>query len=88
MRLTCPLCGERDCREFFYQGAASMLQRPEPDASLEEWNAYLHNRDNPAGETKELWYHEAGCGSWIKIRRNTMTHEVLAASLLENVDAG
>lgn len=30
MRLPCPLCGTRDLREFYCQGAA--LPRPAPDA--------------------------------------------------------
>ena len=32
MRLTCPLCGPRDRREFYYTGAADYLARPAPDA--------------------------------------------------------
>ena len=29
MRITCPICGERDRREFYYQGAALALDRPD-----------------------------------------------------------
>ena len=32
MRIPCPICGERDRREFYYQGDALALDRPEPDA--------------------------------------------------------
>lgn len=77
MRLTCPLCGERDRREFYYQGAAVALQRPAPDAGDAAWDTYLHLRDNPAGETRDLWQHEAGCGAWLVVTRNTVTHEVV-----------
>jgi sarcosine oxidase subunit delta len=75
MRLTCPNCGSRDRREFYYTGAA--LNRPAPDAGAAEWDAYLHTRENPAGERDELWYHEAGCGAWLRVRRHTSSHEVI-----------
>jgi sarcosine oxidase subunit delta len=81
MRITCPICGERDRREFYYQGDAVALRRPDPDASLEDWDAYLHLRDNPAGVTRDLWYHEAGCGAWLVVTRNTVTHEVSGVQL-------
>ena len=82
MRLTCSLCGERDRREFYYQGAAVALNRPEEDAGVDAWNDYVHLRDNPAGETTDLWHHEAGCGAWLSVRRNTVTHEILSVSLV------
>ena len=81
MRLPCPICGDRDRREFYYKGAAAFLDRPAPDAGAEAWDAYLHLRDNPAGETRDLWQHEAGCGAWIVVTRNTVTHEVVSATL-------
>lgn len=77
MRLTCPLCGTRDRREFYYRGAAVALSRPAPDAGIDAWDDYLHLRDNPAGMTRDLWQHEAGCGAWLVVTRNTVTHEVL-----------
>lgn len=76
MRLTCPLCGDRDRREFYYQGAAATLDRPAPDAGVDAWDAYLHLRNNPAGATRDLWQHEAGCGAWLVVTRNTLTHAV------------
>lgn len=75
MRLTCPHCGERDRREFYYQGDAVALDRPSKDAGAQAWDDYLHNRDNPAGQTNDLWQHTP-CGTWIKVTRNTVTHEV------------
>ncbi len=87
MRIPCPICGTRDRREFYYQGAASMLDRPAADAPLEVWHDYLHLRDNPAGQTRDLWYHASGCGSWLVVERDTMTHEVLGAALVEACDA-
>jgi len=38
----------------------------------------LHLRVNPAGVTRDLWYHETGCGSWLMVTRNTVTHEIVA----------
>lgn len=81
MRLPCPVCGARDVREFTYKGHAVALERPDPDAGAAAWDDYVHNRENPCGETRELWYHGGGCGAWIVVRRNTATHEVLGAQL-------
>ncbi|WP_204114866.1 sarcosine oxidase subunit delta [Shimia biformata] len=88
MRLTCPQCGERDRREFYYVGDAVALERPAPDAGDEAWEAYVHLRDNPAGETRDLWYHEAGCGAWLVVTRNTVTHAVLDVVLASDVKGG
>ena len=81
MRITCPICGARERREFYYQGDAVMLDRPARDAAADVWDDYLHLRDNPAGETRDLWYHEGGCGAWIVVTRNTVSHEVIATAL-------
>lgn len=82
MRLKCPLCGDRDRREFYYYGAEDYLSRPAADAPLADWDAYLHLRDNPAGETRDLWYHEAGCAQWLVVSRNTVTHAIAAVDLV------
>lgn len=73
MRLTCPHCGERDLREFTYKGDALALLRPSEEAEPESWVEYVHNRDNPAGLTRELWYH-GPCGTWLVAERDTVTH--------------
>ena len=88
MRLPCPLCGERDIREFTYKGSADYLDRPDPAAGGAAWDAYLHLRDNPAGPVEDLWYHGAGCGAWLVVSRNTVTHEVSGARLAADVKAG
>ncbi len=87
MRITCPLCGSRDRREFYYYGAADYLARPAEGAGLEAWDAYLHLRDNPAGMTKDLWYHEAGCSAWIEVTRDTTSHAVLSSRLVAAVES-
>lgn len=79
MRITCPVCGVRDRREFFYQGAA--LARPDPEAGAGAWDAYVHLRENPAGVTRDLWYHESGCNAWIVVTRDTVSHQVIGSVL-------
>jgi sarcosine oxidase subunit delta len=81
MRITCPICGARDRREFTVKGAALALERPARDAGDVAWDDYLHNRDNPAGRSAELWYHETGCAAWIVVVRDTVTHEVFETRL-------
>ena len=57
MRINCPHCGQRDRREFYYMGDAVAITRPAADAGPDAWDDYLHNRDNLAGDTRDLWYH-------------------------------
>lgn len=81
MLINCPLCGPRDRREFYYYGSDDYLTRPaEGDAA--GWDNTLHLRDNPAGVTRDLWYHEQGCAAWLRVMRNTVTHEELASELV------
>lgn len=84
MRINCPLCGARDRREFYYKGDAIALQRPNGEAWGDAWDDYLHNRDNPAGVTRDLWHHEAGCGAWLVVMRNTVNHDILEVVLAKN----
>ena len=44
---------------------------------LAKSSVYVYLRDNPCGPLEELWYHGAGCRSWITVRRDTHTHEML-----------
>lgn len=72
-------------REFSYRGDAIGLMRPEPDAGEAVWDDYLHLRENPAGMTRDLWYHEGGCAAWIVVERNTLTHEIVGTALAADV---
>jgi heterotetrameric sarcosine oxidase delta subunit len=81
MRITCPLCGPRDRREFYCYGTDDYLHRPATDDAA-GWDKTLHLRDNPAGVTHDLWYHEQGCAQWLSVTRNTVTHEELATELV------
>jgi heterotetrameric sarcosine oxidase delta subunit len=75
MRIKCPYCGERDAQEFAYLGAADP-KRPNPDAegAADAFYDYVYLRENPAGVIAELWYHTAGCHSWLRVERDTRTH--------------
>ena len=74
-QIHCPWCGKRDEAEFQYQGDAS-VKRPAADASQDEFFNYVYMRDNPRGWHTEWWHHIGGCRQWIKVVRNTITHEI------------
>ena len=86
-----PLLGPRDASEFVYMGDAELMNRPAwqgaealPEAlaeAIERFHAYLYMRRNPAGEHKELWYHEHGDRSWLVVTRNTLSHEIVKVEL-------
>ena len=82
MRIECPFCGSRDVSEFAYLGDASCRPAaPGPGASRECYEAaYLRN--NPAGPHEDLWYHAGGCRSWLRVSRDTRTHEIFGATLV------
>ncbi len=88
MRLSCPLCGPRDRREFYYYGSEDYLNRPAPDASEAAWDDHLHLRANLAGVIRDLWYHEGGCASWLLVTRNTITHEITGVVLVADRQGG
>ena len=80
--IPCPYCGPRDYTEFTYGGDANVRRPADPDALTDEqWAQYVYLRDNPRGLHDELWQHSAGCRRWIAVRRNTYTHDVIAAEL-------
>lgn len=82
-----PLLGPRDAAEFVYRGDARLIDRPDgmADGAAAAFDAYMHLRDNPAGEHRELWYHEQGDRSWLVVTRNTITHEITAVELARDV---
>jgi len=86
MRITCPLCGPRDRREFYYLGSDDYLNMP-ADEDLDSWDSYLHLRNNQAGEIRDLWYHENGCASWLLVTRNTVTHAISDVVLVAGAGA-
>ena len=81
MRIQCPFCGERDSSEFTYLGDAH-CERPDPSApdSQARFFEAIYLRENPAGRHTDLWYHGLGCRSWLRIERDTKTHEIYSVS--------
>lgn len=78
--IPCPWCGPRGHSEFTYGGDAEVKRPSDPLAtSDEEWSAYVYLRDNPRGAHVEYWHHHAGCRAWIKVLRDTLTHEITTA---------
>jgi methylglutamate dehydrogenase subunit B len=88
MRLSCPLCGARDLREFTYRGDAVLLERPEAAAGEEAFYRYVHVRDNPAGPHRELWHHSDGCRAWLVVERDTVSHAIGAVALARDAGRG
>ena len=80
IRIACPYCGLRDHQEFAYVGDASRV-RPTDEAGSDAWFDYVYLRDNPRGPHQEYWQHIHGCRAFVKVVRNTLTHEILASGL-------
>jgi len=88
MRIHCPICGQRDSREFHYRGSARLIDRPAEKAGEAEFFDYVYLRENLTGPNRELWFHESGCRSWIVAKRNVSTHEFLSTELATDVKRG
>lgn len=82
-----PILGPRDAQEFVYLGDAKLIERPDglAEGAVDSFHDYLYLRDNPAGEHRELWYHEQGDRSWLVVTRNTLTHEITRVELARDV---
>ena len=82
-----PLLGPRDRQEFTYLGDACLIARPGWQAgdAMDQFFEYVYLRDDPAGEHRELWYHEHGDRSWLVVTRNTVTHEITNVELASDV---
>ena len=76
--IKCPWCGERPETEFTYKGDASIKRPKSIHASNKDWPTYIFLRRNNKGLHNEFWQHTASCRQFIKIRRNVVTHEILA----------
>ena len=76
-RISCPFCGARDEIEFHYRGDATVA-RPAPGADAQAFYDYVYTRDNPIGWHVEWWHHVSGCRQWVKVLRNTATHDIKA----------
>lgn len=79
--ITCPFCGPRSENEYIY-GGPSKQRRPEnaSDCSNKEWVEYLTVSTNPVGPVSENWWHVRGCGEFVTVERDTLTHDITTAS--------
>lgn len=82
-----PELGPCDASEFTYLGDVSLINRPNPDApdAAALFHEYLYLRDSPAGEHRELWYHEYGSRAWLVVTRNTVTHEITKVEIARDI---
>ncbi|HEV2900069.1 MAG TPA: sarcosine oxidase subunit delta family protein [Pseudaminobacter sp.] len=86
MLITCPYCGPRDLSEFSYQGDGNRT-RPDPASTDQaEWNDYVYDRINVAGDHNEIWQHAGGCRAHLAVVRNTLTHKITSVGFAR--DAG
>ena len=76
--IKCPHCGMRSQNEFSYGGDAT-VKRPElnSEVSDNDWDNFVYKRKSLRGKHWELWQHISGCRQWIKVERDTATHEWL-----------
>lgn len=82
MIITCPWCGPRGSEEFTYRGDGT-ISRPEiSNTSVELANSYVFDRENIAGDHKEIWQHSSGCRTHVLVSRNTLTHEIKSCEML------
>ena len=86
MRIKCPFCGERSLDEFAYHGDATVT-RPDPAApnAMAEFVSYLYERTNPDEWHRELWYHAAGCQSWLVVTRHVTCHVITSVESAKDV---
>ena len=77
LNIKCPYCGDRSQKEFAYGGDGTVV-RPElnQEISDEKWDEFVYLRKSPRGKHVDLWHHIAGCRQWIKVQRDTVTHEI------------
>lgn len=86
MRINCPCCGERSVDEFVYLGDANVTRPSAQELdNAEAFHAYGYLRRNLDGPTRELWFHAAGCHSWLVITRDTRTHEISKVEMARDV---
>jgi len=84
LKIPCPFCGPRNESEFMHGGPAKKPRPNDPaGVSDEEWVDYLTVPPNPMGPVLEKWWHVRGCGRWVTIERDTVTH-----ALISNADTG
>jgi sarcosine oxidase subunit delta len=77
----------RDVREFAYHGDATVT-RPNPAENdvANRFVSYIYLRGNPAGPHRELWYHRMGCQAWLRVTRDTVTHQIIRVESMKDAE--
>lgn len=81
MRIHCPYCGPRSHAEFTYGGDARRERPADSNPDTTWWSDHVFLRDNPRGEHQEYWQHTHGCRVWLRVTRDTATHEIGAVAI-------
>ena len=79
--IVCPHCGPRALAEFTFERPMESIVAldAEPDEAMRR----LYTREDPRGPSWELWRHAYGCRAWLKLHRDTATHEIVQTALIE-----
>lgn len=80
----CPICRQIGDEEEFSFGGPAERRRPANPTALNDaqWAAYLFARQNKRGATAERWRHTYGCRQWFHLQRDTETHEIISARVI------
>lgn len=81
MLINCPYCGPRDLAEFTFERPVEAIVALE--APVDEAMRTLFTRENPRGRSPELWRHAYGCRAWLRLERDTATHDISEAVVFE-----
>jgi sarcosine oxidase subunit delta len=74
LKICCPHCGDRAQAEFVYERSADSVVAldADPAAAVQA----LFTRTNPRGPDEEIWRHTHGCGGWLLMRRDRVSHAI------------
>lgn len=81
MQINCPFCGKRSLSEFHQSGDASKIRPPLDNGTMADWLDFIYLRENIKGVHREYWQHNGGCGAWLIVTRDTVSHDVLNVAL-------
>ncbi len=75
----CPYCGPRSGAEFTFERPMESIVALDaaPEAAIQR----LFTRTNPRGRSSELWRHAYGCRAWLRLERDTASHEIVETAL-------
>lgn len=74
LNIPCPHCGNRAQAEFVFERSADSVVPL--DTATESVVAALYTRTNPRGADEEIWRHTHGCGGWLLMRRDRVSHAI------------